>query len=67
MEKYLLDHLSRESEEEMMAAVDAAAPELPENAPRYLMGVGTPVNILEGIERGYPFFQEYHLPLSIMD
>ncbi|MDD4426648.1 MAG: tRNA guanosine(34) transglycosylase Tgt, partial [Mariniphaga sp.] len=29
---------------------------LPENKPRYLMGVGTPVNILEGIDRGVDLF-----------
>ena len=45
-----------ESEIEMMQAVDAAAPELPENAPRYLMGVGTPRQIVESVARGVDMF-----------
>lgn len=45
-----------ESEEEMMRAVDAAAPCLPENAPRYLMGVGTPRQIVESVARGVDMF-----------
>ena len=45
-----------ESETEMMEAVDAAAPELPENAPRYLMGVGTPRQIVESVARGVDMF-----------
>ena len=45
-----------ESEAEMMQAVDAAAPELPENAPRYLMGVGTPRQIVESVARGVDMF-----------
>lgn len=45
-----------ESEPEMMAAVDAAAPHLPENAPRYLMGVGTPRQIVESVARGVDMF-----------
>jgi len=45
-----------ESEAEMMAAVDAAAPELPENSPRYLMGVGTPKQIVESVARGVDMF-----------
>ena len=45
-----------ESEVEMMQAVDAAAPELPENAPRYLMGVGTPRQIVESVARGVDMF-----------
>ncbi len=45
-----------ESEEEMMLAVDAAAPCLPENAPRYLMGVGTPRQIVESVARGVDMF-----------
>ncbi|MBE6355757.1 MAG: tRNA guanosine(34) transglycosylase Tgt [Lentisphaerae bacterium] len=45
-----------ESEKEMMLAVDAAAPELPENAPRYLMGVGTPRQIVESVARGVDMF-----------
>ena len=38
---------------EMIEVVNAI---LPEDRPRYLMGVGTPVNILEGIERGVDMF-----------
>ena len=45
-----------ESEPEMMLAVDAAAPHLPDNAPRYLMGVGTPRQIVESIARGVDMF-----------
>ena len=45
-----------ESEEEMMLAVDAAAPCLPENAPRYLMGVGTPRQIVQSVARGVDMF-----------
>ncbi len=45
-----------ESEPEMMVAVDAAAPCLPENAPRYLMGVGTPRQIVESVARGVDMF-----------
>ncbi|MBE6390355.1 MAG: tRNA guanosine(34) transglycosylase Tgt [Lentisphaerae bacterium] len=45
-----------ESEAEMMQAVDAAVPELPENAPRYLMGVGTPRQIVESVARGVDMF-----------
>ena len=45
-----------ESEPEMMLAVDAAAPCLPENAPRYLMGVGTPRQIVESVARGVDMF-----------
>ena len=45
-----------ESEEEMMTAVDAAVPYLPANAPRYLMGVGTPKQIVESVARGIDMF-----------
>ncbi|MDD3885959.1 MAG: tRNA guanosine(34) transglycosylase Tgt [Victivallaceae bacterium] len=45
-----------ESEPEMMLAVEAAAPLLPENAPRYLMGVGTPRQIVESVARGVDMF-----------
>ncbi len=45
-----------ESEPEMLEAVDAAAPFLPENAPRYLMGVGTPRQIVESVARGVDMF-----------
>lgn len=45
-----------ETEPEMMVAVDAAVPELPETAPRYLMGVGTPRQIVESVARGIDMF-----------
>lgn len=45
-----------ESEEEMYEMTEVATADLPENKPRYLMGVGTPVNILEGIHRGIDMF-----------
>lgn len=45
-----------ETEEEMMLAVDSAAPYLPENSPRYLMGVGTPRQIVESVARGVDMF-----------
>ena len=45
-----------ESEPEMMLAVDAAVPCLPEDSPRYLMGVGTPRQIVESVARGVDMF-----------
>lgn len=45
-----------ESHEEMYHILDVTVPFLPENKPTYLMGVGTPANILEGVERGIDFF-----------
>ena len=45
-----------EPKEDMMRILDAIAYQLPENKPRYLMGVGTPINILEGIDRGVDMF-----------
>ena len=45
-----------ESHEEMYRILDAVVPYLPQNKPTYLMGVGTPANILEGVERGVDFF-----------
>lgn len=45
-----------ESAEDMYRILDAVVPEMPENKPRYLMGVGTPVNIVEGVYRGIDFF-----------
>jgi queuine tRNA-ribosyltransferase len=45
-----------ESKEEMVRAVEAAAPGLPEDRPRYLMGVGPPEDILEAVERGVDLF-----------
>ena len=45
-----------ESAEEMYRIIDAVEPYMPEDKPRYLMGVGTPQNILEAVERGIDFF-----------
>lgn len=45
-----------ESKEEMIQAVEWAAPHLPEEKPRYLMGVGPPEDILNAIERGVDMF-----------
>ncbi|WP_027327777.1 tRNA guanosine(34) transglycosylase Tgt [Helicobacter pametensis] len=45
-----------ESAQEMYETLDFTLPYLPRNKPRYLMGVGTPENILEGIERGVDMF-----------
>ncbi|MBC8005379.1 MAG: tRNA guanosine(34) transglycosylase Tgt, partial [Verrucomicrobia bacterium] len=45
-----------ESEKDMYAMIEVVNAVLPENKPRYLMGVGTPVNLLEGIERGIDMF-----------
>ena len=36
--------------------LDAVVPYLPEQKPTYLMGVGTPINILEAVDRGVDFF-----------
>lgn len=40
----------------MNEMLDATVPHLPENRPRYLMGVGTPENILDAVERGIDMF-----------
>ena len=40
----------------MYRILDAVVPYLPETKPTYLMGVGTPVNILEAVDRGVDFF-----------
>ena len=45
-----------ESTEEMYETLDYLVPEMPEDKPRYLMGVGTPENIVEGVARGIDFF-----------
>lgn len=45
-----------ESHEEMYRILDVTVPHLPENKPTYLMGVGTPANILESVDRGIDFF-----------
>lgn len=45
-----------ESHEEMYRILDAVVPHLPQDKPTYLMGVGTPANILEAVDRGVDFF-----------
>ena len=45
-----------ESHEDMYRIIEATVPYLPKNKPTYLMGVGTPANILEAVERGVDFF-----------
>ncbi len=45
-----------ESAEEMYRILDAVEPEMPKDKPRYLMGVGTPANILESVRRGVDIF-----------
>ncbi len=45
-----------ETHEEMYHILDVTVPHLPADKPTYLMGVGTPENILEGVERGVDFF-----------
>ena len=45
-----------EPKEEMMAVLDASADTLPADKPRYLMGVGTPADLLEAVRRGVDMF-----------
>ncbi|MGN9134312.1 tRNA guanosine(34) transglycosylase Tgt [Clostridium sp. HCP1S3_B4] len=45
-----------ETHEEMYRIIDSVVPHLPEDKPIYLMGVGTPENILEAVDRGVDFF-----------
>lgn len=45
-----------ESHEDMYRVIEAVTPHLPQDKPTYLMGVGTPANILEAVERGVDFF-----------
>lgn len=45
-----------ETHEEMYRILDAVVPYLPKDKPTYLMGVGTPENILEAVDRGVDFF-----------
>ncbi|HSL29554.1 MAG TPA: tRNA guanosine(34) transglycosylase Tgt [Anaerolineales bacterium] len=45
-----------ESKEEMHAALDVVTPLLPEDKPRYLMGVGTPEDLINGVRRGIDIF-----------
>lgn len=42
--------------DEMYRIIEAVEPHMPADKPRYLMGVGTPVNILEAVHRGVDFF-----------
>ncbi len=45
-----------ESHEDMYRIIEAVVPYLPEDKPIYLMGVGTPENIIEAVDRGVDFF-----------
>jgi len=45
-----------ETKEEMHALLDVVTPLLPENKPRYLMGVGTPEDLINGVARGIDIF-----------
>ncbi|MCD8049192.1 MAG: tRNA guanosine(34) transglycosylase Tgt [Clostridia bacterium] len=45
-----------ESVEEMYEIIEAVEEFMPQDRPRYLMGVGTPINILEAVDRGVDFF-----------
>lgn len=45
-----------ETHEQMYHVLEEVVPALPRDKPTYLMGVGTPANILEGVERGIDFF-----------
>ena len=45
-----------ETHEQMYHILDEVVPHLPQSKPTYLMGVGTPANILEGVARGIDFF-----------
>ena len=45
-----------ETAEEMYDVIEAVEPYMPQDKPRYLMGVGTPVNIVEAVARGIDFF-----------
>ena len=45
-----------EPKEDMLAMLDALAPHLPKDKPHYVMGVGTPDDLIEGIDRGIDMF-----------
>ena len=45
-----------ETHEQMYGIIEAVVPHLPKDKPTYLMGVGTPANILEAVDRGIDFF-----------
>ena len=49
-----------ETHEEMYHVLDETVPYLPQDKPTYLMGVGTPANILEAVDRGIDFFDCVH-------
>jgi len=49
-----------ESKEDMYKAIDYSIPYLPEDKPRYLMGVGDPFDLFEGVERGVDMFDCVH-------
>ena len=51
-----------ETHAEMYRIIESVIPYLPENKPTYLMGVGTPANILEAVERGVDFLTVYTHP-----
>jgi queuine tRNA-ribosyltransferase len=54
---YALGGLSvGETKPMMYEMIEASVPSLPENAPRYLMGVGTPEDLVEGVDRGIDMF-----------
>lgn len=56
-EGYAIGGLSvGEPKEDMMRILSHVAPRLPENAPRYLMGVGTPEDLVEGVANGIDMF-----------
>lgn len=44
-----------ETADEMYDIIEAVEPYMPKDKPRYLMGVGTPLNILEAVHRGVDF------------
>lgn len=45
-----------ESAEQMYETIETVEPHMPQDKPRYLMGVGTPQNIIEAVKRGIDFF-----------
>lgn len=45
-----------ETEDEMYRVLESVEPFMPADRPRYLMGVGTPINILQAVDRGVDFF-----------
>ena len=45
-----------ETHEQMYRIIDVVVPHLPKDKPIYLMGVGTPINIIEAVDRGVDFF-----------